>query len=73
MAFDIATRGKHQDGGRIWFGGKVFEDGTIEQFDEDCQFPCQDLSQSSLPSDCHRVLWKSASRCPKFPMTSNSA
>jgi hypothetical protein len=45
--FDISTRGRHQNGGRIWFGGKIFEDGTLEQFDEDCRFPCQDLSNSS--------------------------
>jgi hypothetical protein len=44
---DISARGKHQDGGRIWFGGGTFEDGTIDQFDEDCQFPCRDLSQCS--------------------------
>jgi hypothetical protein len=41
---DITTRGQHQQGGRLWFGGRVFEDGTTEQFDEDCRFPCKDLS-----------------------------
>jgi hypothetical protein len=47
---DISSRGKHQVGGRIWFGGRTFEDGTIEEFDENCQFPCQDLSGSSTRS-----------------------
>jgi hypothetical protein len=31
----------------LWFGGRVFEDGTTEQFDEDCRFPCKDLSLRS--------------------------
>lgn len=44
---DISNRGKHQQGGRIWYGGHVFEDGTLEEFDEDCRFPCRDLSTQS--------------------------
>jgi len=44
---DISERGPHQSGGRLWFGGQLFEDGTLEQFDEDCQFPCIDLSTAS--------------------------
>lgn len=44
---DITERGQHHDGGRIWFGGHIFDDGTVEQFDEDCRFPILDLSNSS--------------------------
>ena len=44
---DIISRGEHQEGGRIWFGGRRFEDGTLEEFDKDCTFPCKDLSASS--------------------------
>jgi hypothetical protein len=46
-SIDIAERGRHQHGGRLWYGGHVFEDGTIEEFDEDCRFPCKDLSRRS--------------------------
>lgn len=42
---DITRRGCHQHGGRLWYGGQVFEDGTIEEFDENCRFPCKDLSR----------------------------
>ena len=51
---DIVSRGLHQNGGRLWFGGRTFEDGTIEEFDEDCRFPCKDLSRNSprSPEDC---------------------
>ena len=44
---DIISRGEHQDEGRIWFKGRRFEDGMLEEFDEDCTFPCKDLSASS--------------------------
>jgi hypothetical protein len=47
---DITARGTHYDGGRIWFGGQVFSDGTLEEFDEDCTFPIMDLSDSSSRS-----------------------
>jgi hypothetical protein len=44
---DIQNRGRHQQGGRIWYGGHVFEDNTLEEFDKDCRFPCRDLSHQS--------------------------
>lgn len=44
---EITKRGRHQDGGRIWYGGHIFEDGTLEVFDEDCRFPIKDLSEAS--------------------------
>lgn len=44
---EITSRGLHRDGGRIWFGGHIFEDGTLEEFDEDCRFPVTDLSGAS--------------------------
>lgn len=37
----------HQDKGRLWYGGHVFDDGTLEEFDEDCRFPIKDLSGAS--------------------------
>ena len=45
---DISRRGPKQSGGRLWFGGHLFNDGTLEQFDEDCSFPCLNLSSSSV-------------------------
>lgn len=47
---DIMLRGKHQDGGRIWFGDRTFEDGTLKEWNEDCVFPCGDLSDLSAQS-----------------------
>jgi len=44
---DIAERGQHQNGGRIWFGRQIFDNGTLEEFVEDCQFPIVDLSSRS--------------------------
>ncbi|KIM86982.1 hypothetical protein PILCRDRAFT_64260, partial [Piloderma croceum F 1598] len=42
---NITQRGRHQHGGRFWYGGHVFEDGTIEEFDKNCRFPVKDLLQ----------------------------
>ena len=47
---DIRLRGQHQYWGRIWFGGKIFEDSTLEEWDEDCAFPCKYLSGHSAQS-----------------------
>ena len=44
-------KGEHQTGGRIWYSGQVFKDGTLEEFNEDCNFQLQDLSQSSPRSE----------------------
>ena len=44
---EIISRGQHHQGGRIWFGGRVFDNGSIEEFDEDCSFPFCDLSSHS--------------------------
>ena len=40
---DIVLRGRQQEGGRIWFGGRRLEDGMLNEFDEECAFPCKDL------------------------------
>lgn len=48
---EVDKRGKLQRGGRIWFGGRILEDGTLEEYDEDCKFPCKDLSGSSRRSE----------------------
>lgn len=47
----IARGGKHQTGGRVWYGGKVFEDGTLNDFVKDCKYPICDLLHSSPRSD----------------------
>jgi hypothetical protein len=44
---DIWDQGRHQQGGHIWYDGYVFQDGMLEEFDEDCQFLCRDLSHQS--------------------------
>jgi hypothetical protein len=44
---DITARGRHQTGGRLWFGGHIFGDGTLEEFSEDCRFDCLDLAEAS--------------------------
>lgn len=38
---DIAARGPHHIGGRLFYGGATFEDGTLEEFNKDCSSPCQ--------------------------------
>jgi hypothetical protein len=48
---EIIREGQHQDKGRIWFGGHMFEDGTLEEFDEDCRFDIKDLSGASPRSE----------------------
>ena len=45
------SRGEHQTGGQIWYGGQVFEDSTLEEFNEDCTFPLRDLLQLSPCSE----------------------
>jgi hypothetical protein len=44
---EIMSQGRHHQGGRIWFRGRVFENGSIEEFDEDCGFPFLNLSSHS--------------------------
>ena len=44
---DIMLRGRQQEGGRIWFGGQILKDGTLEEFNEDYTFLCKDLSELS--------------------------
>jgi hypothetical protein len=48
---DVDARGQLKRGGRIWYGGHIFDDGTVEQFDEDCRFPCKDLAGQSDRSE----------------------
>ena len=47
---DIVSRGRQQEGGRIWFGGQRLKDGTLNKFNEECTFPCKDLSGLSAYS-----------------------
>lgn len=41
----------HQSGGRLWFEGTIFEDGTLEVFGGDCRFPILDLLYMSSHPD----------------------
>ena len=44
----LASGGRRQEGGRVWFGGKGLPSGEAEEFDEDCSEELRDLSQASL-------------------------
>lgn len=44
---DLRERERHHRRGRLWFGGYRFDDGTLDQSSDDCEFPCRDHSQSS--------------------------
>lgn len=44
------TQGEMRKGGRLWYRGLIFEDGTLEEFDEECVFPCGLLLATSDPS-----------------------
>lgn len=41
--------GRHQAGGRIWFGGGMLQDGRTEEFAENMQFPLQTLTEGEFP------------------------
>jgi hypothetical protein len=43
----ILLHPRHHDGSRLWFGGEILADQTLEEFDEDCATPCRDLSSQS--------------------------
>lgn len=47
---EVTRQGQQQTGGRLWYGGSVLSDGTLEEFDETFQFACADLSQQSTRS-----------------------
>ena len=44
---ELSVSGQNQDGGRLWYGGNSFPDGTLNEHVEDCEFPCADLSSAS--------------------------
>ena len=44
---ELAACGQVHEGGRLWFGGRVYKDGTLDEHMEDCSFPCQDFSSFS--------------------------
>lgn len=57
---DLAKRGMHQTGSRLWYGGRIFDNGSIEEFSEDCSQPILDLSNNSPRSEhdllfCHNL------------------
>ena len=47
---ELLARGQIHQGGRLWFEGTVFPDGTLNEHVEDCSFPCLDLSSRSARS-----------------------
>ena len=53
---DLISWGMHQLGSQIWFGGHIFDDGSIEEFNEDCSWPLKDLSDSSPRSDYNQLF-----------------
>ena len=44
---ELSLRGQIHEGGRLWYGGHFFPDGTLDKHVEDCSFPCLNLSTSS--------------------------
>jgi hypothetical protein len=44
---ELLARGQIHQGGRLWFEGESFPDGTLNEHVEDCRFPCLDLSSRS--------------------------
>ena len=48
---DLLARGQIHQGGRLWFEGTFFSDGTLNEHVEDCHFPCRDLSSCSSRSE----------------------
>jgi hypothetical protein len=49
LHIQLSLAGHRQTGGRIWYEGTKFPDGSFDIFGEDCAFPILDLSSSSLP------------------------
>ena len=47
-------RGRRQDGGRLWYGGKDLPNDSTEEFDEDCAMQLQDLANVSPHSAADR-------------------
>ena len=43
----VGGTGRRQEGGCLWYGRKALPSGPMEEFDEDCTTPLQDLSNSS--------------------------
>ena len=48
---ELTSQGQIRQGGRLWFGGQVFSDGTLNEHVEDFSFPCQDHSARSSRSE----------------------
>jgi hypothetical protein len=44
---ELSIRGQVHDGGRLWYGGRIFPDGTLNEHVEDNSFLCLDLSSHS--------------------------
>jgi hypothetical protein len=44
---ELAPRGQVHEGGWLWYGGRIFEDGTLDEHVEDCSSPCRDFSSLS--------------------------
>ena len=48
---ELSRRGQIQEGGRLWYGGHSYSDGTLDEHVEDCAFPCRNLSSLSPRSE----------------------
>ena len=48
---DIMVTGIQHTASRIWFGGVAHQDGSIEEFNENCSVPIKDLSDRSRRSE----------------------
>ena len=44
---ELSAAGQNQTGGRLWYGGSHFPDGTLDEHVEDCEFACADHSSLS--------------------------
>jgi hypothetical protein len=53
---EIAKLGQHQTRSRLWYGGRTLDDGSIEEFSEDCSQPLKDLSDNSPRSEHDRLF-----------------
>ena len=52
---ELVECGQVREGGCLWFGGRVYKDGTLDEHVEDCSFPCRDFSSLSPHSEEDRL------------------
>jgi hypothetical protein len=52
----VSSEDMRQSGSRIWFPGMELQEGTHEEFHEDCSKPIKDLSNNSPRSPHDRLF-----------------